>query len=130
MAFSKLYCDDIGIEISVDVGENLTEASSYIFHITKPNGLKVDWIPVVGADPVDGILTYTTIVDDLILPGVYKLESEVLFAGKRLIGSKVVFKVWESVWRFAEVGVSVHAPSLQLVTGGYILLVSGGTILL
>jgi len=131
LAFSKLFQDDIGVVISVDVGEDLSKATSYIFHITKPDGIKTDWIPVVGGDsPVDGILEYSIVVGDLNLPGIYRLESEVLFAGKRLVGSKVVFKVWESLWRFAEVAAPAHAPSLQLVTGGYLSLTSGGTVLL
>ena len=126
----RLFTDDIGIKIDVDVGEDLTKATGYIFHITKPGNLKTEWLPVVKGNPIDGILEYTTVSGDLNLSGVYKLESEVLFAGKRLIGSKVVFKVWESVWKFAEVAVGVHLPSLQLTTGGYVLLTSGGTILL
>jgi hypothetical protein len=76
----KIYVDDIGVEIRLDVGQSLTGATEIKIKVEKPDGTTASWTATAYSDQV---ITYTTTsagtpaVTDLNVAGKYKLQAYV-----------------------------------------------------
>jgi hypothetical protein len=71
MATYKPKIGDVGTLIRVDMQEDISAATNMKFKITKPNGTKVEWIPVTLYSTTT--LEYTVKTGDFSLVGVYLL---------------------------------------------------------
>jgi len=90
---NPIYVGDYGIIISVSTEIDLTGATSYVLHVSKPNGIQVDWNPKPETDLTTGILNYFAESGDLDTSGSYLLQAEVAFGGKRYIGEPATIEV-------------------------------------
>ena len=76
----KIYVDDIGVEIRLDVGQSLTGATELKIKVEKPDGTTASW---TATEYSDQVITYTTTtsgspaVTDLNIAGKYKLQAYV-----------------------------------------------------
>ena len=87
------YLGDHGLIISVSTEIDLTDATSYVFHVSKPNGVQVDWVPTPEEDLTTGILNYTVEEGDLDVSGFYLLQAEVSWGGNRFVGEPATIEV-------------------------------------
>ncbi len=69
---NKYYVGDIGTDVIVDVGSDITTASLTNLSVKKPSGKEVTW---VGAVVQTTKIAYTTVAGDFDEPGTYKLQS-------------------------------------------------------
>jgi len=88
-----VYLGDYGLILSVSTEIDLTDATSYVFHVSKPNGVQVDWIPEPEEDLTTGILNYIIESGDLDISGSYLLQAEVAFGIKRFVGESAIVEV-------------------------------------
>jgi len=96
----RVFVGDYGVIIRVSTGIDLTSSTVHKFKIYKPNGIKIDWIATIELPAIAGVLTYTTIANDLDVKGEYKLQAEVTFPTGNFLGEVAVFKVfapWDMV---------------------------------
>jgi hypothetical protein len=68
---NKYYVGDIGTVIDVDLGENISTATSVAFSILKPDGTTETWEAEIYAD---NYLRYATQEGDLDQAGTYKIQ--------------------------------------------------------
>lgn len=71
----RVFRGDIGVELRVDTGIDLSGATVTIIRVKKPNKQSVDWTPSVSGT----VLVYTTVAGDLDQKGVYNIISYVEF---------------------------------------------------
>ena len=67
----KVYVDDIGTKIRAIMSENLTNITSMVFEVKKPDGSEVVWSPISTEDVAKGIVFYDTIAGDQDQVGTY-----------------------------------------------------------
>jgi len=77
----KIYAGDIGTEIRVDIQEDLTEAVLTRLKVRKPDGTEAEWEPSVteNEDGLLSVLRYITVLGDIPIRGVYKIQPYVEF---------------------------------------------------
>jgi len=73
MAELNIYVDDIGTIIEVDMGEDITAATDMEFHVQKPDGSKITWMPKIAGTQK---LRYVTAEGDLNMAGDYRIQPE------------------------------------------------------
>lgn len=88
---SKIYVDDVGTEFQVDVGVDITGATTAELKVTKPDGSLVTWAGTENGTRID----YTIETDDLDLPGRYRLNAYVETATWSGHGETAEFVVYE-----------------------------------
>ena len=97
---SRIFKDDFGHELRVDVARDLTGAITSKILVEKPSGVKVDWLAAIADPPTSGILLYTTKPGDLNMAGTYKCHAYIEYGvGQTVVsrykGELFVFKVFE-----------------------------------
>jgi len=71
----KVYEGARNIELVVDTGSDLSNATILEIHVLNPNGEEIVWTATEHSD--SGCLSYTIQPDDLLLPGIYKFQAYV-----------------------------------------------------
>jgi hypothetical protein len=59
---SKYYQGDVGTEIEVTVGSDISSATETVLHVKKPSGKEVTWNASQGIPGVNGITTVRYII--------------------------------------------------------------------
>jgi len=93
---SKYYQNDVGTEILVDVGSDVSQATVRRFYVKKPSGEQVTWTASLGAVGVDGeirTLRYITIENDWNEVGFYTLQAYVEMPGGKWRGDSAKFEI-------------------------------------
>lgn len=67
---SKVYVGDIGTDVILDVGQDITGATVSIA-VRKPSGATVDWPSAVYSATA---VRHTTVAGDLDVPGAYRVQ--------------------------------------------------------
>ena len=88
----KIYVGAVGVVITLATEKDLSSATTTEIHVKKPDGTAVEWLATVENNES---LVYTTVEDDLDIPGNYVLHAyaEWLDLSKSL-GNSVVLKVY------------------------------------
>lgn len=76
---SKAYVGDIGTIIQLDVGTNVTGATSITVECIKPSGIESHWPAVIGVNP--------NTIEHTILPGEFDEVGVYLIQAKLSLGS-------------------------------------------
>ena len=84
------YVGDVGIEIVLDVGADISGASALKIKYTRPNGDANDWD---AGEKTATSLCYVTKAGDLNNAGIWKLQAYAETAGWKLHGKVVEFHV-------------------------------------
>ena len=88
----KSYIDDIGTVITVDVGVDITDATSVKLLVKKPDGTEVEWTGTVYSTQY---IRYTVVEDDFDQAGTYKVQSYVVTPDGTWKGETDSFKVYD-----------------------------------
>ncbi len=87
----KYYKNDIGTQIIVDIGTDITGATNTKLLVEKPGGEEVEWTAAVYNS---NYLLYTTIAGDFI-PGIFKLNASLTLGGWSGRGETATFEVFD-----------------------------------
>jgi hypothetical protein len=72
----RIYQNDVGKELRVQVGTDVSVATLKAYKIKKPGGTEVTWTATeYGTDTTHKTLTYTTVAGDLDEVGEYLLQA-------------------------------------------------------
>lgn len=91
MTDTKIYKADVGIEIVLQTGQDLTNVSKMEIHAQRPDGVIKAWTAVKHA--TSGAITYTTIADDLPVAGDYLLQAYCEWGTSKYHGETVIMHV-------------------------------------
>ncbi len=90
---TKIYKGDVGVEIRLDTGQNLTGATAMKINVQKPDGTKTEWAALQYNSTT---LYYVTIPGDLAASGDYVFQSYVEWGeGSKHTGESVKLKIYE-----------------------------------
>lgn len=90
----KIYTNDIGTVIEIDMQTDLTAASSYSLVVKKPNGDIVSWTPTI----VDTrYFRYVTVSGDLSQSGTYAIQPRLTLGTWSGSGDTVKFSVRKKI---------------------------------
>lgn len=89
---SKLYVGDEGTVFEVDVGTDISAASTTNLKVKKPDGSEVTWTGAANGS-TNTQIDYTIVADDLDQAGRYKLQSYVVTASWDGLGETAEFVV-------------------------------------
>jgi len=92
---SKVYKDDTGTVFQVDVGVDISAASTVDLKVRKPDGSIVTWTGSINGS-VNTQIDYTIVTDDLDQTGKYTLQSYVVTATWTGRGESVGFLVYDN----------------------------------
>jgi len=87
----KHYVDEIGTDIIVDAGCDITGATGTIFLVRKPNGTEEEWEAEVYES---NYLKHTAVEGDLDQTGTYKLQISLTLTGWSGLGETDTFKIY------------------------------------
>jgi hypothetical protein len=90
---SKIYQDDIGTVFEVDVGADISAATTTDLKVIKPSGASVTWVGAANGG-TNTQIDYTIIADDLDEAGRYRLNAYVVTASWDGHGETVEFVVY------------------------------------
>jgi hypothetical protein len=92
---SKYYIGDIGTEIEVTVGSDISTATEFKLKVKKPSGKLAEWECELGSVGVGGITTLVYIVKDgdWDESGYYDLQAYVVMPSWSGLGDTVKFKI-------------------------------------
>lgn len=93
MAELKIYKDDVGLVIDIDMGENISSATGLTLYITKPDKSVTTWTPTLQGT---NYLRYTTVTDDLNQAGDYIIQPGFTLGSWTGKCTSVGFKVYDS----------------------------------
>lgn len=89
---TKIYAGARGVEIRLDTGESLAEATSMKILVKRPDGTETEW---TAAQYNSTTIYYVTASDDLAASGDYVLQSYVEWGdSSKHLGESVVLKVY------------------------------------
>ena len=91
---SKVYVGDIGTEIVIDCGSDLTGATVHQILVRKKDGTTAIWEATVDGN----YLKYTIVENDLNIAGTYWLQAYVSisgWSGRGATATLVVYDVWK-----------------------------------
>ena len=91
---SKIYQGDVGTVFSVDVGTDISSATTTNLKVCKPDGSNVTWIGAINGG-INTQIDYTIVTDDLDQVGEYKLNAYVVTATWTGHGETVPFVVYK-----------------------------------
>jgi len=92
---NKIYIGDVGLEIIVDMQEDISEATTYEMLVLK-DGVEVIWAASIYNDRY---LRYITAADDLDVAGTYLIHGNLVFPGGWSGLSEVVSFVVNKKWK-------------------------------
>lgn len=88
----KYYVGDIGIIITIDMGEDISTGLNLILYVLKPNGEEVEWTPTIYNT---NYLKYTITEDDIDVGGVYYINPYLELGSWKGFGETVNFRVYD-----------------------------------
>jgi len=89
----KIYEGDIGVEIRLDTGQSLTDATVMKIKVQKPDGTETEW---TAAQYSSTTIYYVTVSGDLADSGDYILQSYVEWGeNSKHTGESVILKIYE-----------------------------------
>ena|SRR4030042_2112786 len=91
----KVYKGNYGVPVRVATGMDLSNVTSSILLIKKPDGREASWTATKGTPETDGILEYTSISGDFDVSGNFQLQAEVSGTGFKFTGETAIFKIWD-----------------------------------
>ena len=92
---SKLYQADEGTVFQVDVGVDISAASTTDLKVRKPDGTLVSWVGAANGS-TNTQIDYTIVTDDLDQLGQYRLQAYVVTATWTGRGETVNFTVYKA----------------------------------
>ena len=87
----KVYVGDIGTDIIVDCGEDISTATKTKISVKKPDGSKVLWSASIYNT---NYLKYTTVANDLNQSGKYKVQASLTLGAWSGLGETACFTVY------------------------------------
>jgi hypothetical protein len=87
----KVYVGDVGTEIILDCGTNISAATAISMSVRKPSGAVVVWSAVASGT---NSIKHVTEAGDLSVPGVYKVHAKVALPTWTGTGSAAEFSVY------------------------------------
>ena len=90
---NKIYVDDIGVDIIVDCGEDISTADPIALLYRKPDGTTGTWTPEIYAD---NYLKYTVEDGDLAQAGKYRVQASLTLGDWTGKGESDTFAVYEA----------------------------------
>lgn len=87
---AKVYTNDVGLVIDINMGENISSATSLSLGITKPDHTTTTWTPSIQGT---NYLRYTTVANDLDQAGIYFIQPAFTLGGWTGKGNTVKFLV-------------------------------------
>jgi hypothetical protein len=90
----KIYVNDIGVVIEIDMGESLSTATNLKLEVRKPDNTEVEWTPTVYGTEFN-FLRYTTVANDLDQAGVWKANPFLSLGGWTGLADTVTFEVYD-----------------------------------
>ena len=91
---SKIYINDIGVVIEIEMGESLSGATNLKLEVRKPDNTEVEWTPTVYGEGFN-YLRYITVANDLDQAGVWKANPFLSLGGWTGRADTVVFEVYD-----------------------------------
>jgi hypothetical protein len=89
----KIYTSDVGTVFDLDVGEDVSSATTLQIVVQKPTGSPVTWAAtLVGTS----VLRYTATGSDLNVAGVWAMQARVVTPVGTWLGETVKFRVYAS----------------------------------
>ena len=91
----KIYINDIGTELIVDCGTDISTATTTNLLVSKPNGKVVTWVGTISNTTC---IKYNTLLNDLDQAGEYKLQAYIVlptWSGRGQNSSFTVYKGFE-----------------------------------
>ena len=90
---TKIYKGDVGVEIRLDTGQNLTGATAMKIKVQKPDGTETEW---AAQQYNSTTIYYVTASGDLAANGDYVLQSYVEWGeDSKHTGESVILKIYE-----------------------------------
>jgi hypothetical protein len=89
-----LHVGEIGKQIIVKTGEDLTGATAFAFLIKRPDDTLPVWTAALSGPATNGILTYTTVSGDLTVPGNYILQPRITYPAGLIYGDCIEIEVF------------------------------------
>jgi hypothetical protein len=87
---AKIYVDNVGGVILLDTKTDISAATSIVIKVKKPDNSKAEWAAAVYNTT---FVKYTTIADDLNMPGDYKVQAHFTLNGWTGRGETAKFEV-------------------------------------
>lgn len=91
----KVYKDTVGTVIQIDMGEDVSDASTTNILVRKGEGSTTTWTASVSSTD-SNVLEYTTVASDLDEVGKYYLQPSLAFSTWAGLGDTVTFTVYNS----------------------------------
>jgi len=88
---SKNYVGDIGVNIDVDCGTDISTATGQVLKVKKPGGAEVEWTASIYNT---NYLRHTTVDGDFDEEGEYKLQSYLTLSGWTGLGETASFTIY------------------------------------
>jgi len=89
----KIYVDDVGTEIKIDMQESMVSASNMSFLVRKPDGEEKIWTGIQVVETTK--FKYTTQSGDLDKAGIYKVQPKLTLGTWTGKGYTINFRVYE-----------------------------------
>lgn len=71
---TKIYVDDIGTIIDIDMHRDISKATDLVLCVRKPNGEEREWVPWIEGTTK---FRYVTVEGDLNVAGIYYIQPEI-----------------------------------------------------
>ena len=91
---NKHYINEVGTEIVIDCGQDITAASVYKIEVRKPDNTLVEWAPPAVQIYQNNFLLYLTVLGDFGVPGRYALQPYIEMDAWKGRGQTVFFDVY------------------------------------
>jgi len=90
------YVGEIGTDIIVDIGTDITGATPTVLKVQKPDGTTVEWTASIYNS---NYLKYTTISGDFDQSGTYVVQASLTLTGWTGLGDVATFEVYSAYHR-------------------------------
>jgi hypothetical protein len=78
-AVDSVWVGDIGTVFEIDVGEDISTATTKQIYFKKPNGATLTKTATFTTDGTDGKIEYTTVADDIDVAGTWQIQGRLVF---------------------------------------------------
>lgn len=93
---TRHYIGEIGTEIIVDIGVDITGATPTKLKVKKPDGTEVEWTATVYNS---NYLKYTSLIGDFNISGTYSLQASLTLSGWTGLGDVATFEIYDPFHR-------------------------------
>jgi hypothetical protein len=91
---SKVYVDDLGTLIQLDVGEDINTASTIEIKVKEPDGTEVTWSATESSGD-SNVIEHTIVAEDIDQPGSYLLQAHIVLGTWTGVGETAQLQVHE-----------------------------------